>query len=371
MNGYDVAVVGAGLAGLACARDLAERGRSVALIDQKPELSDSVHTTGIFVRRTLEDFEFPQGCLGPVIRDVTLYSPRRRPLRLHSDHAEYRIGRMGLLYLRLLALAREAGVEWIPGARVVGVEGTCVAVERGAGRELVRARFVVGADGVASTVARALGLDINREWIVGVEEVFEGVPLRGAPRLHCVLDPELAPGYLAWVAHDGEEVHVGVGGYPQRFQPARALERFHSTIGDIVDLSRARPSERRGGRIPVGGLLARIVSTRGLLLGDASGAVSPLTAGGLDPCLRQSRFAAQVIDSYLRTGDEQALAGYSDRRLRSRFRARRVLRRVFARAPSAGLTEAACAVLRVPGVDRIARHIFFGRGSFPEPAECR
>ena len=31
-----------------------------------------VHTTGIFVRRTLEHFDLPEACLGPPVRDVML-----------------------------------------------------------------------------------------------------------------------------------------------------------------------------------------------------------------------------------------------------------------------------------------------------------
>jgi hypothetical protein len=30
------------------------------------------------------------------------------------------------------------------------------------------------------------------------------------------------------------------------------------------------------------------------------------------------------------------------------------------------MVEAACAALRVPPFDRVARHVFFGRGSFPD-----
>src|SRR5262252_2893699 len=59
MKSYDVVIVGAGLAGLQVSRRLAEQGFRVLLIDRKTSLSQSVHTTGIFVRRTLEDFPFP------------------------------------------------------------------------------------------------------------------------------------------------------------------------------------------------------------------------------------------------------------------------------------------------------------------------
>ena len=94
MDSFDVTIVGAGLAGLQCARLLGQSGRRVLLLDRKNSLTRNIHTTGIFVRRTLTDFDIPEDCLGPAIRDVTLYSPRHRPLELKSKHDEFRIGRM-------------------------------------------------------------------------------------------------------------------------------------------------------------------------------------------------------------------------------------------------------------------------------------
>ncbi len=57
MKTFDVVIVGAGLAGLQCARLLSRQGLRVLLIDRKASLEQSIHTTGIFVRRTLEDLE--------------------------------------------------------------------------------------------------------------------------------------------------------------------------------------------------------------------------------------------------------------------------------------------------------------------------
>jgi flavin-dependent dehydrogenase len=100
MKESDVIIVGAGLAGLQCARLLGRQGLRVLLIDRKASLKQSIHTTGIFVRRTLEDFDIPADCLGPPMRHVTLYSPSRRSFELRSSHDEFRIGRMGALYTR-------------------------------------------------------------------------------------------------------------------------------------------------------------------------------------------------------------------------------------------------------------------------------
>ena len=124
--------------------------------------------------------------------------------------------------------------------------------------------------------------------------------------------------------------------------------------------------ERRGGRIPVGGVLRHIANDRGLLVGDAAGAVSPLTAGGLDPCLRLSTFAARVVGDYLETSDPGALAAYSGELFRARFISRLWMRRVIAEVQVPALVELGCALLRLPLINSFAWHVFFGRGSFPD-----
>jgi flavin-dependent dehydrogenase len=373
MDHYDVTIIGAGLAGLQCARLLGKEGLRVLLVDRKDSLAASIHTTGIFVRRTLEDFDIPEDCLGPAVRHVALYSPSRRKLELVSPHDEFRVGKMGELYNRYLDHCLRAGVAWLPGTRYA--EHTPVKNKllvrldpnhRGGVSRWVTTRYLVGADGANSRVARDLGLELNREWIVGVEDVFTGVPLAGPPRLHCFLDPTLAPGYLAWVAHDGEETHVGVGGYAAGFEPVRALERFESSLEGIVDLSNAKQAERRGGRIPVGGVLRKIANPSGLLIGDAAGAVSPLTAGGLDPCMRLSTLAAKVIADYLNTENPRALRAYSGDLFRARFASRLWMRRLVATVRRPALLELACTSLRLPVINSFAWHVFFGRGSFPD-----
>ena len=357
---YDTAIVGAGLAGLRLARLLAARGLRVVLLDRKPSIAAPVHTTGIFVRKTWEDFPLPEEQLGPPIRDVVLYSPSRRALALRAQRDEFRVGKMSWLYLQLLEQCANAGVQWIPGARVVSLDP--VTYVRSGRTHTLDARFVVGADGARSLVARQLGLDTNRELLLGVEEIVP--PIAKEPVLHCFLDPELAPGYIGWVANDGHEAHVGVAGYRRGgWDASPALQQFR----DSLPFRLGRTLERRGGYIPVNGILRRIASPRGLLIGDAAGAVSPLTAGGLDGAMRLSTFAADVIVEYLSSGDPRALAQYSGDRFRARILARRWMRnamRLFSSSPL--LLESAFAALRVPTFRAVAEHVFFARGSFPD-----
>jgi flavin-dependent dehydrogenase len=364
----DVLVVGAGLAGLHTATQLARRGREVLLVERRPTLTGGVRTTGIVVRRTLDDFPLPADCLGPPIRRVVLYPPsRRRPVTLVSDRDEYRVADMTRLYAESARAATDAGARVRLATRYVGRRDDGILVVSPEGPTTVRARFVVGADGARSHVARDLGLDRNTHLLVGAEEVFAIPGGDAPPTFHCVLDPSLAPGYLAWVVNDGEHAHVGVAGYAHRFPDGmrRALLRFGASAPGLPAGVRPDEVERRGGPIPVGGLLRRISSPRGLLVGDAAGAVSPLTAGGLDPCLRLSEHAVDVLDDALRCGGRDALVHYDGAALRARSRGRLVLRRGLAQVRTPALVTAAFAALRTPPGRAAARHVLFGDRSFP------
>lgn len=368
---YDVVIIGAGLSGLQFAKLISLRGFTVLLVDRKTDLTRGVHTTGIFVRKTLEDFDFPAGTLGPPVRSVSLFSPRLKRIDLESEHDEFRVGKMGLLYDCLLRECIANGVEFCSGTRYVKTrirpDGRSeIDLEKGGMRFFVSAKVVVGADGANSRVARDLGLDENREWIVGFEEVFASRLDGNEPRLDCFLDADLAPGYLAWIADDGEEMHVGVGGYAADFDPRTALRAFKQKTRSMVDLSGNEPIESRGGRIPVGGVLPRIANEHGLLVGDAAGAVSPLTAGGLDPAMRLSQYAAEVVAKRLASGDPSRLLEFSGERFRARFVSRIWMRRLIRMFSSGSLLEFGFLFLRSALGRRFAKHVFFGRGSFPD-----
>ena len=397
MKTFDVVIIGAGLAGLQCAKLLGERGAKVLLVDRKTDLSKGVHTTGIFVRKTLEDFDFPIGTLGKAVKNVTLYSPKLKAINLESEKEEFRVGKMGVLYESFLRECLEIGVQFSGGTSYVMSEPSAVAdglnvdsdiytgvskanvqppataggsdaivkLKKSGRNYEVKTKVLIGADGANSRVAKDLKLDENKEWIVGYEEVFHSSN-SNKPRLHCFLDAKLAPGYLAWIADDSEEIHIGVGGYASDFNPREALKSFKEKTEHLFDLKNAELIETRGGRIPVGGVLRKIANEHGLLIGDAAGAVSPLTAGGLDPAMRLSRFAAEIVWERLQADDPKILLQYSGELFRARFVSRLWMRRIIKTFTNQNLLELGFTFLRGKLGQTFARHVFFGRGSFPD-----
>ena len=370
MKSYDVVIIGAGLAGLQCAKLLGKSGAKVLLVDRKTDLSKGIHTTGIFVRKTFEDFDFPDETLGKPIRNVTLYSPKLKTLSLESEKDEFRVGKMSRIYDDFLETAVTDGVRFArstsyKSAQISGAE-TIVKLEKRGEVTEVKTKVLIGADGANSRVAKDLKLDENKEWIVGCEEVFRSGNSHENPRLHCFLDAKLAPGYLAWIADDGEEIHIGVGGYAADFNPREALKLFKESTKQIFDLKNAELSETRGGRIPVGGILRRIANENGLLIGDAAGAVSPLTAGGLDPALRLSKFAAEIVLERLQTDEAKVLLKFSGELFRARFISRLWMRKISKTFTNQRFLEIAFSFLRSGIGRKFAKHVFFGRGSFPD-----
>ena len=73
-------------------------------------------------------------------------------------------------------------------------------------------------------------------------------------------------------------------------------------LARLFDLGDARIIGRRGGLIPVGGRVASFGAERVLLVGDAAGIVSPLTAGGIHTALESGWRAGHAVADHLLDG---------------------------------------------------------------------
>ena len=122
------------------------------------------------------------------------------------------------------------------------------------------------------------------------DDIIDLMPRR--PALHCLVDPRLAPGYIGWAFEGVGGLQLGVARRHARRNPPDVmalLDRFAPLICERAE----RPSGTRAGMIPCGGVLPRVFADRVLLVGDAAGLVSPLTAGGIHTALRYGALAGR------------------------------------------------------------------------------
>jgi flavin-dependent dehydrogenase len=335
---YDIHIVGAGFAGLACARAAARRGLRVLVTDRKGAPGERVHTTGLVVKEAAERWEIP-AALTRRVHGIRLYSPSLRTLDLTSAGYYF------------LATDTPALMRWL--TREASRAGAHVRFGRPyrAGDGAGRARYLIGADGPRSRVARDSGLGINRAFLVGVEAEYDGVRVDG-DRLHCFLDDELARGYIGWIVPGYNGIaQVGLACRHPRSPDLRAFVR---KIASVADMSRARCLGHRGGLIPVGGPVSPRAAGNVLLIGDAAGLVSPLSAGGIHTALESGWNAAHAVADHLLEDGEAPAAALA--RTTPRFAAKRAMRAVF----DAGVPDAAFdALLSTRPFTALARSVYF------------
>jgi digeranylgeranylglycerophospholipid reductase len=132
------------------------------------------------------------------------------------------------------------------------------------------------------------------------------------------------------------------------------LEPFLAKIGSRFNVEAKHILERRGGLIPCGGLVRPFASEHALLVGDAAGLVSPLTAGGIQRAFQFGRRAALSICDYLCDGGIHP--GTAMARVYPSFFAKRLLRLGMNLSPPNFLYDA---VLSTAAFRSLARAIYF------------
>lgn len=290
---YDLAIVGASFAGLVAAKEAAARGLKVVVLERKDAPGASMHTTGILVKEAAELMEFPAQVVRRV-EGVRLYAPSLKFIDLLSEGYYF------------LATDTSALIRWLADrAGTAGADIRCDAPFTGAVRDGqtwrltghdITAKYLIGADGARSSVAESLNLGRNRKFLVGLEIEYDQVGNLDGRFLHTFLNRSLAPGYIAWVVPGAGVVQVGLA-CKRADKPN--LQAFIERIEHLFDLKQSNIVERRSGLIPVGGIVSPTAAARVLLIGDAAGTVSPLTAGGIFTAFDFGARAGHAVADFL------------------------------------------------------------------------
>ena len=364
----DLLVVGASFAGLACARAAALAGLSVMVIEKKASAGAKLHTTGIIVKDAVDSVpwlaEVPPALVRR-IEGVRLYAPNMRHVDLHAPGYWFWATDAPALLDWMVDSTRACGVDvrlgtlfeqalWINGRWEVPLaQGPCIT-----------AAYIVGADGPHSRVAKALGLSRNTRFLYGVEHEYQGA--RMAPDLlHCFIDRQLAPGYIGWALEGVGVSQIGLARRMGRHDAnALRLAPLLRKIASVVSPGDAPPVAVRAGMIPCGGVLPVVARERALLVGDAAGMVSPVTAGGIHTALQHGERAGEAVARFVR-GEVGDPATWLVRSY-PRFLLKRSLRWAFDNFQSDWMFNH---LLGTPQMRRMAELVYFHRKGGPLPKD--
>jgi menaquinone-9 beta-reductase len=307
MQPFDVAVVGSGPAGAACALGLARAGIGVALVDERafPRNKLCGEYLNLGTVRELRALGLGEQLEAQA---TALHGMR---LFAHGEMSSFPLSPPAWSIARTVldeairAAALGAGAEPVQG-RLRGIEvsedGVAIELRDGeGGAQTVRARYVVGADGMRSTVARLCGLtqpSRNDLFAIGGRHpnmaLGTWVEIYTSPRGYLALNPLDDRSTNALFVMRREHLTRASRALHQELA---AFSEFLTGGARVVDDVEFDARRRAIG--PLAHRTVRPAGDRVILAGDAAAFVDPFTGQGIYLALTGARLAARAVTSAL------------------------------------------------------------------------
>jgi digeranylgeranylglycerophospholipid reductase len=299
---YDIIVVGGGPGGCIAAKECAEKGLSVLLLERHREIGIPVRCgEAAGIAGLLEFFDKDH----PVIKDhrkkyrIRFVAPNGSILDLNHESEAAVLDRKVFDY-ELGADAAKAGARVITSANVTGliIEGDFVkgvTFQCGGGYHSVRSKIVIAADGVESRAGRWAGINTAPKFsdIESCVQFTVAGPSIENDRLDFYFGKNVAPtGYL-WVFPKGNgtaNIGLGVNG------PHSKLKKAGSYLNDFLEKNYPEISvlNRTCGGVVCGETLEKISGNGFLIVGDAAHQTNAISGGGIVNAMKAGRIAAAV-----------------------------------------------------------------------------
>lgn len=355
MSDYDVAVVGASIAGCTAATFLGRTGAKVALIEShsdprtfkrmcthliQPSASPTIERLGM--RGEIEQagaqpndlniwtrygwISFSHEWAEPPMSDHPAWNIRRetfdpmlRELAAHTDGVELMLGHTAT------ALLRDSGVVASGNSRTAAdggdgrVNGVVVRERDGSEHEL-RAKLVIAADGRDSGIAKLAGepTKLKQNNRFGYFAHYRDTPLvTGSSAQMWLLDPDIAYGFptdggltlLACMPHKDRMAEF-------KDNPEQAMVRLFERLPDAPRLDPAKRESKLMGKLDMPNAVRRSSRPGLALVGDAAIAADPVWGVGCGWALQSAEWLADAVSPALAGSEadvDSALEAYARR----------------------------------------------------------
>lgn len=298
----DVAVVGAGPAGLLTARILATSGHDVVVLEEHDTIGVPVHCTGLLGVDAFREFDLPRHTILGTADRARFVAADGSSVGVDASSVCAAVIDRARFDQALADSSRFAGAEIRVASRVrtIAIDGARVSIAVDGDTTPIEARACVIACGANYRFNRQLRLGVPRAFVQSAQ--LER-PFDGPDEVEVHLGRDVAPSGFAWLVpfrRDGRPSNrLGL------MCDSRALPRFRAFAARTrarFNLGDEMWQEPRLKVLPLGPV-SRTYANRTVAVGDAAGLVKPTTGGGIYYSLISAQLAALTLDRALRDDD--------------------------------------------------------------------
>jgi geranylgeranyl reductase family protein len=292
---YDVVVAGGSIAGLLCAREIAENKNTVLVIEEDYEIGTPEHCGGLVSIKGLEKLGIIpfRKTFDHLIESAIIYAPNGNNFSINSKKQQVAEISRRELDKQIAHQAQKNGAEI--RVRTSFQELTENGIRTN--KEEIECKIFVDARGISSLIQKdRTGIVPSAQYEIYADWIKKG-------RVEVFFDQEKYPGFFAWIIPSGEgKGKVGVAG--KGIQVSETLEELlekkgkHSTIRKIF------------APVWVKGPIKKFVEGRRVIIGDAAGQAKPTTSGGIYTSGMGGVFAGRAISKFLKSNNESDLEEY-------------------------------------------------------------
>ena len=292
---YDVVIAGGSIAGLFCAREIANSGHSVLVLEEDYEIGTPEHCGGLVSTSGLGELGIiPRSkTFNHMIESAEVFAPNGNSFTINSKKQKVAEINRRELDKQIAHQAQKNGADI--KVRTSFQELTNDGVRTSDGE--IKCKIVVDARGVSALVNKDRdGILSSAQYEIYADWIKKG-------KVEVYFDQEKYPGFFSWIIPSGEGTgKVGVAG--RGINAADALENFLSKKGKYSTIRKIFAP------IWIKGPIEKFVSDRLVIVGDAAGQSKPTTAGGIFSCGMAGIFAGQAIAKFLESGNKYDLEEY-------------------------------------------------------------
>lgn len=277
-NHYNVIIIGAGIAGQSCAKNLINTQHSVLLIESNPNFQNKACAGGLTEKdkKYISNKYYKQ----PPQKGSVFYNNQKV---LTKQPVITPISRSKYLKEGVEEIKRSSNIDThIPG-RVIKVNNHTVTLEDG---KEISFDYLVGADGTFSIVRKYLKLERKKLWI-GIQYRTQNSNNNNVSEIHLDKDN---PGYY-WIFPRGDYCSVGIWSLLDDTTPEKLRKKLDSFI-EKNSLNKIPNSISSG---VVNSVYNGYKFGNIYLAGDAAGLTPGLTGEGVYPALISGKVIAQDI----------------------------------------------------------------------------